>query len=212
MSKFSFKSFVVVQDVFDTSAGPSPVTCDLNDHADARGSFTELWVQKDHKKLVYKYPSLGDFEPRQVNVSHSKPNVFRGLHWQLPPSDMSKYVTCLTGTVIDVVVDIRKNSSTFGKSFAVKLVPSVSTSIDTASTFPTANAIFVPPGFAHGFLATEYSSVLYVYDKYYNPELERNCYPLDPALNLSFIPSNAELSLKDKNASLLEKLGPNDLF
>lgn len=212
-------------DVFSTEAGPVPYVTELKVKEDERGFFSELWYLKDTldysnswvpkdsptaAETRYMYASF--FGANQLNVSYSQPGVLRGLHWQLPPAEMCKLVTCLTGLIYDIVVDIRRESPTFKKALFMPL----SLASNAEGGF---NSIFVPSGFAHGFLVpatSEPACVLYAYNKYYDPKLERNCSALE---HLDFItsvgktkPEDLIMSEKDKNAAKLDDMASADLF
>ena len=102
---------------------------------DARGSFVKTF----HRDM---FRELGlDFEPREEFFSTSAKNVLRGMHFQLPPADHAKLVYCIVGSVLDVVLDLRKNSPAFGRCCAREL------------TAANREMFFIPAGFAHGFLA-----------------------------------------------------------
>lgn len=104
---------------------------------DARGSFVKTF----HRDAFHE---LGlDFEPREEFFSTSAKNVLRGMHFQLPPVALAKLVYCIVGRVLDVVLDLRKNSPTFGCCCARELSAS------------NREMLFIPVGFAHGFLALE---------------------------------------------------------
>jgi len=100
--------------------------------------------------------------PKQANVSFSKPGVVRGLHYQLPPKEQGKIVTVMKGRIIDVALDIRKKSKSFGKYVQAEL------------SDDNHYMLWIPPGFAHGFQALEDSTVLYfVTHNEYSPPHER---------------------------------------
>lgn len=125
----------------------------------------------------------------QDNQSSSTYGVIRGLHYQLNPHAQTKLVRVLEGAILDVVVDIRKNSSTYGKSFSIELSSSNN------------KQVFIPPGFAHGFsVLSEKAVVLYKCDNFYNKESEAGIVFNDPALNIDWeIPDGKEIiSEKDK--------------
>ena len=233
MSELFYKKKTVMDAEFSAVAGPVPVLYDLKPKADTRGFFSELWRTDDFEfcskdESVVKWPEFNDgapltdkakrqlasesFVPRQINVSYSLPGVLRGLHWQLPPQDMCKFVTCLTGKIYDIVVDIRKASPTFMKLVCVPLQM-------FSETDEPFNSIFIPAGFAHGFYVPSSSGpagVHYAYDKYYDPSLERGCSPLYlvdllPNIELNKKPS-ITLSEKDRNAPKLADMDPADLF
>jgi dTDP-4-dehydrorhamnose 3,5-epimerase len=104
---------------------------------DTRGSFVKTFHAGQFREL-----SL-DFEPREEFFSTSAKNVLRGMHFQLPPAAHAKLVYCIVGSVLDVVLDLRKNSPTFGRSCAREL------------SAANREMSFIPVGFAHGFLALE---------------------------------------------------------
>jgi dTDP-4-dehydrorhamnose 3,5-epimerase len=141
-------------EVFEISQ--TPVTglavLKLRVHRDARGEFIKTF----HADF---FASQGmDFHPREQFFSVSKKNVLRGLHFQLPPSDHSKLVFCTAGRVLDVVVDLRRSGS-FGEVYSREL---------SAENF---EALFIPKGCAHGFLALEEgSTVFYLTDAVHDAE------------------------------------------
>ena len=102
---------------------------------DERGYFMEFYNEKMFNQNV-----LENFSFKQDNISCSKKNVLRGLHFQAPPFEQGKLIQVLKGKVIDVVVDIQKKSKTFGKHFKIELSEKI------------INSLWIPPGFAHGFL------------------------------------------------------------
>ena len=152
-------------------------------HGDNRGYFMETYKQPDF--------AVGgiDVEFVQDNQSKSSYGVLRGLHFQKPPYCQSKLVRCIKGAVLDVAVDIRKGSPTFGKYVAVEL------SEDNHRQF------FVPRGFAHGFaVLTEEAVFQYKCDNFYNKESEGSVAWNDPELAIDWrIPADKVLlSEKDK--------------
>lgn len=165
-------------------------------HGDDRGYFVETFrADKLEVFLGFKL-NFG-----QDNESKSSKGVLRGLHYQLPPHAQSKLVRVIQGRVLDVAVDIRKNSPTFGQHVAVEL------SADNKKQ------MFVPRGFAHGFIVLENDTIFaYKVDNYYSPQCDRGIAFDDPALNIDWILNNSELNLsvKDKVQPLLENT--NDLF
>ncbi len=165
-------------------------------HGDDRGYFVETFrADKLEAFLGFKL-NFG-----QDNESKSSKGVLRGLHYQLPPHAQSKLVRVIQGRVLDVAVDIRKNSPTFGHHVAVEL------SADNKKQ------MFVPRGFAHGFIVLENDTIFaYKVDNYYSPQCDRGIAFDDPALNIDWILNNSELNLsaKDKVQPLLKDT--NDLF
>jgi dTDP-4-dehydrorhamnose 3,5-epimerase len=125
----------------------------------------------------------------QDNESKSQKNVLRGLHFQKPPFAQDKLVRVSSGAVLDVAVDLRKNSRTFGKYFAVKL------------TAKNKKQLFIPKGFAHGFLTLKNNTIFnYKCSDFYNAksEVTLNCFDKDIAIDWQI--KNVILSERDKNA------------
>lgn len=123
--------------------------------SDERGTFIKTFHYDAFKKLGL----VTDFKEEYYSVS--KKNVIRGLHFQLPPAAHEKLVYCAEGKVFDVVVDLRRNSATFGKHRAVTL--------DAA----TGNMLYIPKGFAHGFLTlSDKAIMMYNVTSVYNPECD----------------------------------------
>lgn len=156
---------------------------------DDRGYFFESY----NKRM---FDDLGlEIDIVQTNVSKSTKGVVRGLHFQNPPCEQGKLIRVLKGAVLDVVVDIRKSSSTFGKSFQIELN-------DTNKY-----ALWVPKGFAHGFKTLE-DNTLFYYDctGFYNKAAEGSIRWNDPQLNINWGIENPVLSEKDENAPLFSEL------
>ena len=150
---------------------------------DARGYFFESFSEREFKEKV------GDVHFVQDNESMSKYGVMRGLHFQRPPYAQSKLVRCIKGAVLDVAVDIRKGSPTFGKYVAVEL------------TEDNHRQFFVPRGFAHGFAVLSEEAVFqYKCDNFYNKESEGSVAWNDQELAIDWrIPvEKVLLSEKDK--------------
>lgn len=162
---------------------------------DDRGSFTETYNARD-----WFYATDGAvFVQDNVSIS-AQIHTVRGLHYQLPPSAQGKLVRVLKGAIEDVVVDMRRSSSTFGQALKVYL--------DDKS--PT--SLWIPQGFAHGFLTMQPDThVFYKVTAFYDPHLERNLQALDPALKLGW-PHSVHRSVKDEAAPCLSSFSPNDLF
>jgi dTDP-4-dehydrorhamnose 3,5-epimerase len=129
----------------------------------------------------------------QENHSHSKPGVFRGLHYQLNPKAQGKLVSCVSGCIEDFVVDIRINSKTYGKWQSFTLIAASETKM-----------IYVPVGFAHGFYAVEEADVIYRVTDYYSPQHERSIRYNDPDIGINYGFGEIILSDKDATAPLLK--------
>lgn len=150
---------------------------------DDRGYFMETW---NNKKFI---ESGINFTPLQQNESQSSYGVIRGLHYQLAPYSQAKLVRVVLGKVIDVAVDLRKNSSSFGKHFAVEL------SAENKLQF------LIPRGFAHGYsVLSEIAIFQYFCDNIYNKESERGIIYNDKILNIDWKISKGKeiISEKDK--------------
>lgn len=149
---------------------------------DDRGFFSELYKEK-----LFSENGVPHFV--QDNMSESRAGVVRGLHWQAEPFGQGKLVTCLTGSIIDVAVDVRPNSPQYGKHVAVKL--------DSREAI----SLWVPVGFAHGFQSLEEGTrVFYKVTNYWNKESERALNPIDPALGIPWSKKDFILSDKDVEA------------
>jgi dTDP-4-dehydrorhamnose 3,5-epimerase len=157
-------------------------------YTDNRGWFFEFYKDKPFQQIgiTYAFP--------QENISFSRKGVIRGLHFQLAPWQQAKLVSVLSGKVLDVVVDLRKGSTTFGKTHSVLL--------DSAKH----NMLMVPDGFAHGFAALEDSLFLYKSSNLYSPEHECGIRWNDPDLNIQWPFANPVLSEKDQNLPTYQEL------
>jgi dTDP-4-dehydrorhamnose 3,5-epimerase len=163
-------------------AGAWEVTPQL--HSDSRGLFFE-WLT-DTGFAGFAGHRL---DVRQANCSVSKAGVLRGLHFAQVPPSQAKYVTCLSGSVFDVVVDIRVGSPTFGQWDSVLL------------DGHDHRTIYISEGLAHGFLALEdNSTVMYLCSSEYNPQREHTIAPTDPALAIDW-PTGHEWVLSDRDAA-----------
>ena len=169
-------------------AVPDSYVLDLVSHGDTRGRFTE-WHRADVLSQAMGHP----LTLAQANHSVSSRGSLRGVHFALVPPGQAKYVYCPAGKVLDVVVDVRVGSPTFGVHDAVLL----------DSEQP--RAVYLAEGLGHAFLALEdRSSVTYLVSSGYDPSREFGVSPLDPELDLPW-PSDVEpeLSAKDRDAPTL---------
>jgi dTDP-4-dehydrorhamnose 3,5-epimerase len=155
-------------------------------HGDARGYFIETFNQRDFKA------STGlDIEFVQDNQSKSSKGVLRGLHMQRGSSAQAKLVRVLAGSVLDVAVDLRKGSPSFGQHFTIEL------------TAENHKQFFVPAGFAHGFVVlSESATFFYKVDKFYEPGNEVGIMYNDSDLNIDWKLADNELILSDKDKVL----------
>lgn len=156
---------------------------------DPRGYFFESYNREKYFKAGLKHEFVQD------NLSMSQKNVLRGLHFQKPPFEQGKLVQVLRGSVLDVAVDIRKNSPTYGKHHSLLL------SAENKRQF------FIPPGFAHGFVTLEDHTIFsYKCTKVYNKQSEGAIMWNDRDLNIDWGTGNPIISEKDKEADSFEKL------
>ncbi|PHQ65688.1 MAG: dTDP-4-dehydrorhamnose 3,5-epimerase [Sulfurimonas sp.] len=175
---------------------PDVVICEAEVHGDTRGYFVETFRQD---KLEEFLGFTIDF--CQDNESKSSRGVLRGLHYQLSPAAQTKLVRVIQGKVLDVAVDIRKGSPTFGKHVAVEL------------TGENKRQLLVPRGFAHGFVVLEDNTTFaYKVDNYYSPENDRGIAfnDMDLEIDWQVDASSINLSAKDKIQPRLKET--NDLF
>lgn len=180
---------------FTRTAIPDVILIDPKVHGDERGYFIETFRgDKLSKFLGYTLNFCQD------NESKSSYGVLRGLHYQLPPHAQTKLVRVIEGEVLDVAVDIREGSPTFGQHVAVRL------------SGDNKRQMLIPRGFAHGFVVlSETCTFAYKVDNYYSPECDRGIAFNDPAINIDWIveQNKMQLSLKDTKQPLL---ADGDLF
>ena len=151
--------------------------------SDDRGYFFESWSKQSYKDIGL------DLNFIQDNQSLSKKGVLRGLHFQRPPFAQGKLVRVIKGSVIDVAVDIRKKSATYGQHFFTKL------------SEENKNAVWIPEGFAHGFIALEDDTIFnYKCTGVYNKSSEGTLIWNDSDLNIDWIVDTPLVSDKDKLA------------
>ena len=153
-------------------------------HLDERGSFMESFNAIEFEKVTGLRINFC-----QDNETRSKKGVLRGLHYQLPPFSQSKLVRVIEGKVLDIIVDVRKGSPTFGQHYRCEL------------SAENQLQIFIPRGFAHGYITLSESSVFsYKVDNYYNKESEASIAYDDPKLGIDWRlePSTFLMSEKDR--------------
>lgn len=149
---------------------------------DDRGCFLESFNKK-----IWKEVGL-DLDFVQDNESLSRKGVLRGLHYQFAPMGQAKLVRVTNGTIIDVVLDLRKEEPTYGQSYKVKL------------SAENKRQLFIPRGFAHGFMCLT-DDVIFTYkcDNYYSKEHEASIHPLDPQLNIDWEMDHKDIILSEKD-------------
>jgi dTDP-4-dehydrorhamnose 3,5-epimerase len=152
---------------------------------DNRGYFMESYNQKNINKL------LGNVNFVQDNESESSRGVLRGLHFQMPPYTQAKLVRCLKGSVLDVVLDLRKDSKTYGIFETISL------------TEENKKQLFIPKGFAHGFIVLSKSAIFsYKVDNYYNSDSESGVLWSDLDLNIDWKINKNEIIVSEKDKNL----------
>ena len=182
---------------FTTTDIPGLIILEPKVIPDSRGYFFEAYNDK-----VFAAAGINN-NFIQDNQSRSKYGVIRGLHYKLNPSAQAKLVRVLEGRILDVAVDIRKGSPTFGKHFDIEL------SADNQKQ------LLIPAGFAHGFsVLSEYATVLYKCDAYYNKDAEAGILYNDPALDIEWqVPTDkAIISEKDLQLPSFETCSNNFQF
>ena len=165
-------------------------------HGDNRGFFIETFRQDLFEKAIgYQVNFIQDNESKSIK------GVSRGLHYQLPPHTQAKLVRVIEGSVLDVAVDIRKSSPTFGQHVAVEL------------TAENKHQLFVPHGFAHGFVVLSDSATFaYKVDNYYAPEHDRGVAFDDAKLGIDWHLTLEALQLSDKDKAHPDLSDALDLF
>jgi dTDP-4-dehydrorhamnose 3,5-epimerase len=172
---------------------PGVLVLEPNVFADERGFFLETWNSTRYEDAGIRGPFVQD------NVSFSKEGVLRGLHFQHPQSQ-GKLVQVLSGQVVDVVVDIRVGSATFGQWISEVLSDA------------NHRQMYIPPGFAHGYcVASETAVFSYKCTDFYNPAVEGGIIWNDPDLNIDWLMEEPILSPKDASYPRLKDLRPEKL-
>lgn len=173
-------------------------------HRDPRGTFSEKFRSQELNRIIGK-----DFRVAQINQSVSKNGVIRGIHWADNPPGQKKFVFCSYGQIVDVAVDLRKSSPTFGNwtSFTI--------------SSENGSSVFLDDGIGHAFLSLEAgSTVTYLCSEKYSPNTERSINPFDSFLAIdwkSLIPNSSSIdkfivSTKDEMSMSLEAAIQNNLL
>jgi len=181
---------------FTRTTIPDVVIIEPKVHGDARGYFVETFrADKLEEFLGYKINFCQD------NESKSSRGVLRGLHYQLAPAAQTKLVRVIQGSVLDVAVDIRKGSPTFGQHVSVNL------------SSENKKQLLVPRGFAHGFVVLEDDTVFsYKVDNYYSPDNDRGILFSDSDLAIDWQVAHEELNLSAKDKIQPKLSEANDIF
>jgi dTDP-4-dehydrorhamnose 3,5-epimerase len=152
-------------------------------HADRRGNFHE-WFSKARIEAEVGHR----IDVAQANCSVSKRGVIRGIHFSDVPPGQAKYVTCVSGAILDAVVDLRAGSPEFGRWVTARL--------DTENK----HTVYIEPGLGHAFVAlSDEATVLYLCSSAYDPGREHGVHPLDPEIGITW-PADIEPILSDKDA------------
>ncbi|MEZ6128505.1 MAG: dTDP-4-dehydrorhamnose 3,5-epimerase [Planctomycetaceae bacterium] len=171
---------------------PQVMRIDLEPISDSRGFFARLMCCE-------KFRSQGiNSHIQQCNntLTRTKGSI-RGLHFQRPPRAESKIIRCVRGAVLDVAVDLRQNSETFGQFCTCEL------------TDDNRSMLAIPPGFAHGFQTlTDDAELIYFHSESYSPEHEGGVNPLDPAISIPWPLPVAEVSERDTDLPGINKVAP----
>lgn len=164
-------------------------------HPDHRGTFHE-WFKASSFEEALGFP----FDLQQANISSSRAGVLRGLHFSEAPPGQAKLVTCPVGAIFDVLVDVREGSPTYASWKAFEL------------TAHNREALFIPAGFAHGFLALEDSVVVYLTTAEYRPGVEHGVDPFDASIDVAWPTMEYVLSEKDGAAPSLDEVAAAELL
>ena len=162
---------------------------ELEPRVDDRGSFSRAFCKQEFDENGIS------FEIVQSNLAYTKdPGVVRGLHYQEPPMQERKLVRCISGAVLDVLVDMRPSS------------PSFRVTLETRLDARTRNALFIPTGVAHGYQSLEENTeFFYMTDQFYSPGLEKGVRYSDPALGISWPLPPRGVTERDRNWPLLSE-------
>jgi dTDP-4-dehydrorhamnose 3,5-epimerase len=156
-------------------------------HGDSRGYFTEWFKSELVKNVIGR-----EFKIAQANISNSKKGVVRGIHFTIAKEGQAKWVTCISGKIIDFIVDIRPNSPTYKKWVAVEL------------TEASGKSVFIGEGLGHAFIAMEDESrISYLLSSPYSPKEELAINPKDPEIAIEWPLEELHFSPKDESAPLL---------
>jgi dTDP-4-dehydrorhamnose 3,5-epimerase len=170
--------------IFKSTPLPGAFLIELEKRGDDRGFFARAFCENEFKSQGLS----ANF--RQVNNSLSaQKGTLRGMHYQLAPKAENKLVRCIRGAFYDLILDLRPQSPTFGKSFGAEL------------TADNRLMMYVPKGFAHGFITlTDDTEAFYFVDEFYAPEYERGVRYNDPKFSLAWPIKPVVISDKDKNS------------
>lgn len=171
--------------IFTKTNIPEVIIIEPKVFKDERGYFFESFNQAEFDKNIKEVTFVQD------NESKSTKGVLRGLHFQTPPYAQAKLVRCIQGKVLDVAVDVRKNSPTYGKHVAIEL------------SEENKKQLFIPRGFAHGFVVlSETATFAYKVDNIYAPQCDSGIIWNDETLNINWQINEEEVILSSKDEKL----------
>ncbi|TEY04107.1 dTDP-4-dehydrorhamnose 3,5-epimerase [Campylobacter sp. US33a] len=164
--------------------------------SDNRGYFVENFHQQKIEEFLSKKISFC-----QENESCSKKHTLRGLHYQMHPFSQTKLINIISGGIMDIIVDLRRNSPTFLKH--IKIIMYANDNLQ----------LFIPRGFAHGFIALEdFTKISYMVDNFYNPQSERGILYNDPLLGIDWEVEDKDIILSEKDSCLPRIKDIEDFF
>jgi len=183
LEELKMNKFNVITEVFN-----GVKLIETNPIKDERGYFQRLFCLDELKEI--------GLSKNIVNINHSltkRAGSIRGLHYQLQPFSETKIVKCIKGAILDVAIDIRKNSPTFLQYFATEL------------TEKNNRILFIPEGFAHAFQSlTNDTEIIYFVTNYYSKKHESGLNPFDTRINIAWALECTDISEKDKNAKFID--------
>jgi dTDP-4-dehydrorhamnose 3,5-epimerase len=167
--------------IFSATPLTGAYVVDVEQRADDRGFFARTWCQREFADMGLSHDVV------QCNLSHTtRRGTLRGMHWQAAPYGEAKLVRCTRGSIWDVIIDLRPDSPTYTRHFGVEL------------TSVSARALFVPEGFAHGFVTLEdETDVFYQMSQFYEPSAARGVRWNDPAFGIAWPISDPLLHPRD---------------
>jgi dTDP-4-dehydrorhamnose 3,5-epimerase len=167
--------------IFSATPLAGAYVVDVEQRADDRGFFARTWCQREFADMGLSHDVV------QCNLSHTtRRGTLRGMHWQAAPYGEAKLVRCTRGSIWDVIIDLRPDSPTYTRHFGVEL------------TSVSARALFVPEGFAHGFVTLEdETDVFYQMSQFYEPSAARGVRWNDPAFGIAWPISDPLLHPRD---------------
>lgn len=175
--------------IFNAAPLSGAYTIDLEPFSDERGWFARYYDKKEFLQIGHE----GEWVQLNHSVSYAR-GTLRGMHFQYPPYGEVKLVRCITGSVFDVIVDLREGSPTFLRTFAAEL------------SSANSRMMYIPKGFAHGFQALEpNSTVLYHHSEYYKPGSEGGFRYDDPAFAISWPLAVTVISQRDQQHPYVDK-------